>query len=333
MSAIRIGVLGAARIAPKAIIEPCTQISGISVTAIAASSQSKAAQFAEQHRVQIAHASYRKLIESDDIDIVYIALPPSAHEKWAIAAMRAGKHVLCEKPFAMNAQQARNMTVVADGENRVLMEAFHYRFHPYFACAIELLDNGAVGRVHSIDASFDVHIPFAENEFRHVTALGGGALMDLGCYPVHWLRTLIGAEPIVESATCKISTSGVDLTTTATFRFPHNVTGRIQCSMDIDAGVAHAAEIEINGDAGRIILSNPIAPHNGNSIWLENSQGISEKSISGRSTYYYQLLHFLQVVNHRESPIIDTADAVLNMQAIDSIYEAGGVDRSRLETC
>ncbi|NIO40326.1 MAG: Gfo/Idh/MocA family oxidoreductase, partial [Burkholderiales bacterium] len=127
---LRFGILGAARIAPIALLHPASLIPGAVVSAVAASSVEKAEAFARQHNIPRAATSYAALVESSDVDAIYNALPPNLHERWAVAALRAGKHVLCEKPFAMNALQARRMVKVGEASQRVLIEAFHYRFHP-----------------------------------------------------------------------------------------------------------------------------------------------------------------------------------------------------------
>ncbi|MBT8088956.1 MAG: Gfo/Idh/MocA family oxidoreductase, partial [Gammaproteobacteria bacterium] len=129
---IRFGILGAARIAPVAVIRPAALLPAVKVTAVAASSPGKARAFADQHDVPGIAENYSALIDSADVDAVYNALPPNLHEQWTVAALKSGKHVLCEKPFAMNAAQARRMVDTADASKRILVEAFHYRFHPYF---------------------------------------------------------------------------------------------------------------------------------------------------------------------------------------------------------
>lgn len=327
---LRIGILGASRIAPLALIHPATQLSGVSVAAVAASSVEKAQAFADEYNVADVSANYAALVESPHLDAIYNALPPDLHEQWSVAALKSGKHVLCEKPFAMNAAQAYRMVTVANDSRRLLVEAFHYRFHPYFRRVLDLLADDVIGDIRRIKARFDVRIPYSPSEFRHVPMLGGGALMDLGCYPVHWARTLLGSEPRVVQAECVRSEAGVDVATRAALRFPDGVTAEISTAMDETAAEKHHARVVIEGDKGRLTLENPIAPHNGNKIMLESNGSSHSESISGESTYYYQLQHFIAAVSGSEVPLTGGDDAVGNMQLIDNIYAAAAFARPEI---
>lgn len=324
---IRVGILGAARIAPAALIRPASMLANVQVAAIAASDFRKAELFAGENGIPIVHSGYAKLVTAPDIDAVYIALPPNLHEQWSVAALRAGKHVLCEKPFAMNATQARRMVMAADASQRVLLEAFHYRFHPYFRRVLKLLANDVIGGIRHIEAQFDVRIPYRSSEFRHNPMLGGGALMDLGCYPVHWVRALMGSEPRVLQAECVRSDTGVDVATHAPLCFPAGATAEIMTAMDDTAAEQHYAHVVIEGEKGRLTLENPIAPHNGNKIITEVDGTSRSESVAGESTYFYQLQHFVATIEGHEVPLTGGEDAIKNMQLIDNIYAAAGFER------
>ena len=299
----------------------------MSVAAIAASSVEKAQAFAEEHKIACVSSSYAALVSSPDIDAIYNALPPNLHERWSVAALQAGKHVLCEKPFAMNALQAERMVKAADASGRLLVEAFHYRYHPYFQRVLELLAEGVIGDIRHIEAQFDVRIPYSPPEFRHDPLLGGGALMDLGCYPVHWVRALMGSEPQVMEAECVRSKAGVDVATRASLRFPDGATAKISTAMDETAAEQHCARVVIEGEKGCLILENPIAPHNGNKIITEVDGVSRSESVAGEPTYYYQLQHFIAAVEGSEAPLTGGDDAINNMQLIDNIYAAAGFER------
>jgi predicted dehydrogenase len=324
---IRFGILGAARIAPLALIQPAALLPGVSVAAVAASSVEKAQAFADEHNIATASESYAALVESPHLDAIYNALPPNLHEQWSLAALRAGKHVLCEKPFSLNALQAGRMVTAANASQKVLIEAFHYRFHPFFERVLELVTSNVIGGIRHIDAQFDVRIPYRSSEFRHDPVLGGGALMDLGCYPAHWVRTLMGSEPRVVHAECVRSEAGVDVATRASLRFPDGATAGIATAMDATAAEQHYARVVIEGEKGRLILENPIAPHNGNKIITEVDGEIRSESVAGESTYYYQLQHFVAVIEGSETPLTGGQDAINNMQLIDNIYTAAGFER------
>jgi len=327
---IRFGILGAARIAPIALLEPAALLPGVEIAEVAASSVDKAQAFADEHNIAAVSESYAALVESPHVDAIYNALPPNLHERWSIAALEAGKHVLCEKPFAMNAAEARRMVTAANASERLLIEAFHYRFHPYFQRVLDMLANDVIGDIRHVEAQFDVRIPYSSSEFRHNPMLGGGALMDLGCYPVHWVRTLIGSEPQVTQAECVRSEAGVDVATRARLSFPGGATADIATAMHETAARRHYAHVVIEGEKGRLILENPIAPHNGNKITTDVDGASRSESVEGESTYYYQLRHFVAAVDGTESPLTGGDDAINNMQLIDNIYAAAGFERPEL---
>ncbi|MEM1263004.1 MAG: Gfo/Idh/MocA family oxidoreductase [Pseudomonadota bacterium] len=321
-SPIRIGLLGASRIARGAIIEPAQYIDGVEVTRIAASSAEKARRYASEHGIPVVEADYDALVSSDAVDLVYNALPPSGHCHWSQQALANGKHVLCEKPFAMNAVEARAMLAAAETSAGELIEAFHYRYHPLFEHVLATVASGRIGEIRSLKARFDVAIPYVEGELRHTLSVGGGALMDLGCYPVHWVRTIMGGEPTVVTANAVQERPGIDLEMRAALDFA-GVTAEIACSMAIDK--AFAAELRIVADRGSIVVTNPLAPHDGHSLVITVDGEMTSTSVDGQSTYWHQLTHVLDVIAGRATPVTGGADAVANMVAIDAIYRAAGM--------
>ncbi|MEO1474827.1 MAG: Gfo/Idh/MocA family oxidoreductase [Pseudomonadota bacterium] len=323
---MRIGCLGAARIAPAALIEPARQLDGVTVTAIAARDRSRAEEFAQTHDISGIETDYKTLIARSDVDIVYNALPPSRHSDLTIAALEAGKPVLCEKPFAMNAVEAKRMAEAAQRTGVLLMEAFHYRFHPAFARALDVVNSGALGSIIECEAEFSAEIADRPNELRHIYELGGGALMDLGCYPLHWSRTLLPGEPKIVSATAVCGRPNVDLTTEAELVFANDVNARIRTSMA--KGTARTAWFRITGTDAALHMFNPLAAHFGYKLSIERdgqSEVISEGTAGGPTTYDHQLRHFVDCLNGKAEPILTLEDAVANMTAIDAIYKAAGL--------
>src|SRR5689334_10727995 len=191
---IRIGVLGAAAIVPSALTGPAREVPEVQVTALAARDPKRAEAFARKHRIPKVHRTYDDLLADPQIDAIYNPLPNGLHAEWTIKALRAGKHVLCEKPFSSNANEAEKMAAAAKETGRVLSEAFAYRYHPLTTHMKDLLANGALGRIQSIEARFCFLLP-APSNIRYNYALAGGALMDAGCYPLSLVRFLIGLEP------------------------------------------------------------------------------------------------------------------------------------------
>ncbi|AXE63408.1 hypothetical protein BBF93_03625 [Hyphomonas sp. CACIAM 19H1] len=320
---VRIGILGAAKIAPKALIPQVKKRADCSVVAIAARDGARAGAFAGAHGIPEVVESYEALIARPDIDLIYNALPPHRHADLSIAALEAGKHVLCEKPFALNAPEARRMADAAERTGRHLIEAFHYRFHPMFLDILEKVRSGAIGRLCAMKADFSVRIPYAAEELRHRPDLGGGALMDLGCYPLHWLRTVAGSEPRLISARMEEGAAGIDLVTEAELEFPGGVPARLRTSMKPDQKIK--AFLAIKGSEGILRATNPIHPSRGNAISIQRGRDVTRYSVDGETTYDYQLAHVLDVIAGRATPLTGGADAVANMAMIDAIYETGGL--------
>jgi len=324
---VRFGILGAARIGPTALINRAASNLGASVVGVAASSPAKAEAYAADHRIARAFGGYEALLASPEIDAVYNALPPAYHARWSIAALEAGKHVLCEKPFAMDAGEARRMVDAARASGCQLLEAFHYRCHPFFRRGLELLRSGTIGAVRHIEAVFNARLPDRPGELRYIPALGGGALMDLGCYPVNALGALAGDGWRVTRASCERGPSGVDLTTAAELELDSGITAAVYCSMARPTPGSHDTHIRIEGEDGRLLLENFVAPHLGNRIRIEAGADIVEESAPERMSYDYQLDHFLAVVAGQEAPLTGGEDAIATMALIDAIYAAAGFER------
>ena len=176
---LRVGILGAAKIAPAALIEPARSMPEVQVAAVAARDLSRAQAYATTNGIPAAYDSYDALLARPDIDAIYNALPPSRHADLTIAALRAGKHVLCEKPFAMNAAEARAMVDAGTQSGRVLMEAFHYRYHPLFGALLDTVRSGQLGRLESIAATFVVPIPARDGELRFDAGANEASASDL----------------------------------------------------------------------------------------------------------------------------------------------------------
>jgi predicted dehydrogenase len=322
---IRIGILGAARIAPRGIITPANALLGAEVVAIAARNLERAQGFAAQHSIPMAFGSYAELIARDDVDLVYVALPPSAHLEWCVQALNRGKHVLVEKPFANNAQDAERMVAAARAAGRHILEGFHYRFHPLFDSALSRLRSGAIGRIRHIDAVFNAELPDTPGELRYVEELGGGALMDLGCYCLHWIRTVAGDEPTVVRASARCIAPGVDIETSADLAFTSGPTARLSCSMQPADG-ALLRRLRVQGDKGTLEIENPVSPHAGATLSIEGANALMPQIVSGgETTFHYQLRHVLEVIEGRATPLTGGEDALGNMRAIDAIYRAAGL--------
>ena len=317
---LRIGLIGASRIATTAIIAPAAARADVEVTAVAARDPKRARAYADTHGVPHVAADYASLIARDDVDLVYVGLPPAGHAAWTIAALEAGKPVLCEKPFARAAAEARAMVEASARTGQVLIEAFHYRFHAVMARALEVVGSGALGPLKKARALFQVPIPKDIDDLRWRADQAGGALMDLGCYPLHILRTLIGAEPEVVSAD-GVFDNGVDAAMSARLAFPGGVEAEISCSMIPETPGAMAV---LEGTEGRLEIINFLAPQMGCRMTTTIRGETTVLPTDGPTTYEAQLDHVLDVLAGRAAPVTGGADAIANMAAIDAIYRAAG---------
>jgi predicted dehydrogenase len=314
---IRIGILGAAKIAPRALLEPLRERTDAKATCVAARDPERARAYAEEHGIADVAPSYADLVARDDIDLVYVALPSSHHAEWSIKALQAGKAVLCEKPFALNASEARAMVAAAEAAGRPLIEAFHYRYHPVITETVRLIADAAIGRVVEAEADFSVPIPFQPQELRWLPETGGGALMDLGCYPLHALRTTLSVEPQVLSA-AMIMSRGVDETTEARFDFG-GVPAALKTSM---AEGGFSATLRIRGETGAIEIRNYVAPQLGCRMTVTQGDETTDLPVAPRATYAWQLDHVMDVLEGRAVPLTGGADAIATMSAIDAIRAA-----------
>jgi predicted dehydrogenase len=226
MDRVRIGTLGAARITPGALVRPGRQVPEVEVRAVAARDAERARTFARKHRIPVVHASYAELLADPEVDAVYNPLPNALHAQWTLAALAAGKHVLCEKPFTANAAEAAEVAEAAGQSGLTVMEAFHYRYHPFMRRLIELVGTDTVGPVRHVETWLCFPLPLF-SDIRYQYALAGGATMDAGCYAVNALRALGGGEPRVESARALLARPDVDRAMTASFRFPGGATGQM----------------------------------------------------------------------------------------------------------
>ncbi|HEY1829958.1 MAG TPA: Gfo/Idh/MocA family oxidoreductase [Acidimicrobiales bacterium] len=319
---IRIGVLGAARIAPQAIIKPAARTGAARVTAIAARDRTKAQAFASKHKIPTVLDSYDAILDDPAIDAVYIPLPNGLHGAWTIKAIEAGKHVLCEKPFTANADEARQVAEVAGHHpGVVVMEAFHYEYHPLAKRMVEIVQSGELGNLTDIDINFAA--PLARpGDIRYQLDLAGGAMMDMGCYPASLLR-LLTPGPRVTQASAKLSSPGVDRAMEARLSLPDGGTARIRCSM-FSTALLHL-HAEITGTDGSLSVFNPFAPHMWHRMKITTKSGTRRERFSRKATYDYQLEAFVAAVTEG-APFPTTAvDAIRTMELIDAIYAAAGL--------
>ncbi|MGO9032940.1 Gfo/Idh/MocA family protein [Mycobacterium sp.] len=319
---MQISVLGAARIAPTALIKPAKTNADVVVAAVAARDVSRARAFAVKHGIARVHDSYEALIADPDLDAVYNPLPNGLHGRWTRAALAAGKHVLCEKPFTANAAEAREIAELAAKSDRVVMEAFHYRYHPLALRIEEIIASGELGKLQRVEAALCFPLPNF-SDIRYNYSLAGGATMDAGCYAVHMVRTFGGSTPEVVSAQPKLRDPRVDRAMTAEVRFAEGHTGRIRCSMWSPRLLEISAHVV--GDQGELHALNPVLPQLYHRLSVRSSTGKRVERFPRRASYAYQLDAFAAAVLRGEPVKTTPEDAIENMTVVDAIYRTAGL--------
>jgi predicted dehydrogenase len=321
---LKIGVLGAANIAPGALIKPARRTGRAEVVSVASRDIDRARAFAQKHKIPRVADSYEALLADPELDAIYNPLPNGLHGRWTIAALDAGKHVLCEKPFTANADEARHVAEAAAAASHaglVVMEAFHYQYHPLTRRLVEIVQSGELGVIKEIEISFSAPL-IKRGDIRYQLDLAGGAMMDMGCYPISLLR-LLAAGPRVTSASAKLSSPGVDRAMDARFSLPEGGTARVRCSMFSSSVIRMHAEVV--GSEGTLKVFNPFAPQYGHRVRVETASGTRREKFSRRATYDYQLEAFAAAAEDG-APFPTTAvDAIRTMELIDATYVAAGL--------
>ncbi|MCX5329837.1 MULTISPECIES: Gfo/Idh/MocA family protein [unclassified Streptomyces] len=321
---LRIGVLGAARITERSLVDPA-RITGHRLVAVAARDRSRAEAFADEHGVERVVDSYADLLADPEIDVVYNPLANGLHGPWNLAALAAGKHVLSEKPSASNAEEAAEVREAAAKSGTVFMEAFHYLFHPVTRRLHEILASGEIGDLERVEALVAIAAP-PDTDPRWSLPLAGGAVMDLGCYSLHALRMLApfaGGAPRLVSARGgeRASAPGVDEWLDTELEFPGGATGAARCHMAYDG---LDMSIRIIGGRGEVSAPNFVLPHLDDRVVVRTAEGERTERLGTRSSYTYQLEAFAARVREGAAVPLDADDAVATMTLIDESYRAAG---------
>jgi predicted dehydrogenase len=242
---LRLGILGCANIA-RQFARDVAPSRALRIEAVASRDAAKAAAFAAEFGIARAHGSYEALLADAALDAIYIPLPNSLHAEWAVRAARSGKHVLCEKPLAMNLGEARAMFDAARQHRVMLLEAYPWWFQPQTAALLELLDSGAIGRVRLVQSTFGFSLrdPAGTN-IRSIAALGGGALLDAGSYCLSFIRLVMARAPRRVQASARLGPTGVDIATAATLHFDDGAVAQLSCGMD---GALHRHAVVVGTD-------------------------------------------------------------------------------------
>jgi predicted dehydrogenase len=320
---LRIGVLGASRIAEQAIVGPAAEL-GHRLVAVAARDRGRAEIFAEKYGVERVLDSYDEVLADAEVDAVYNPLANSLHGTWNIAAVRAGKPVLAEKPYANNADEARAVAAESKAAGVPVVEAFHYRYHPVMGRLLELIESGELGELRHVDVTMEMPSP-APDDPRWSLAMAGGVLMDLGCYGLHVMRTIgkvIGAAPEVVSASAVERDPGVDERCDVDLRIG-DVTARSAHSMVDDDFLF---TISVQGSRAEALVHNFVKPQEDDRLTVRTATGERVERLGTRGSYTYQLEAFAAHLTDGTPLPVDDADAIENMVLIDAAYRAAGLN-------
>jgi predicted dehydrogenase len=311
------GILSTARISEQ-VVPAIKATKHNHVVAVSSRDLTRARQFADKMQVPVAYGSYEELLADPTIQAVYIPLPNNDHKPWTIKALQAGKHVLVEKPFALNSYEAQEMVGVSVEKSLVLMEGFNYRYHSRIQKALETIKKGELGKLRFVHCSFSFPLENPD-DFRLVPALGGGALYDLGCYCVDFQRLAVGREPEAVQARYHAGGSGVDLQMQVTLDFGNQIYG----SFEVAFNAAHQNTVRIIGTDAVMTLDWPFTGKDKNvSMVIERGDEVQKVSYHPEDAIKNMVEHFYEVVIRKEIALYPLAESVKNMAIIDAIFQS-----------
>lgn len=313
---LRWGVFGAARIAQTLV--PAIEQAGGRVVAIASRDAQRGREFASRYGIERV-VSYQELLDDPEVDAVYNPLPNDLHLPWSQAALRAGKHVLCEKPLTLSAAQSAELAETAIQVKRLVFEAFAYRFSPVVTEALRIVQTGEIGEVRSCRGAFSFALPPGA-DFRWQPEHGGGALYDIGCYPVHLTRLLLG-EPLAVSAQARLAPGGVDLALHGTLRYARALAS-FQCAFDEE----HHEAFEVVGTSGRLSLHGHFFSSAREVRLCVNGQ---DRSVPYENAYAAMVRHVQELARQGPEHQRESAQAALaQAQVLDGLFHAAQEGRT-----
>jgi len=323
MAVVRFGILSTADIGMAKVTPAIQQADNCEVVAIASRTAGRAEEAAGELGIPDAYGSYEALLEADNVDAIYIPLPNDLHAEWTYRAAAAGKHILCEKPLAMTANQAQEMVDACAEAGVKLQEAFMYRHHPTWVEAIRLVRSGAIGTAQAVHSFFSYFNDDPTN-IRNRVENGGGAVMDIGCYNINLSRLVFDAEPtIVESVVRRDPEMGIDILTSAVLAFPRGGQSSFTCSTRAE----DFQRVHIVGTGGRIEIEIPFNIPPGVDTRISVTAGGEPPLAPATETvvfpaanqYMIQADLFARSILDDTPVPVDPSDAVANMRVIEAI--------------
>ena len=320
---LRIGILGAAGIAPRAIVFPA-HATNHQLVAVGARDKSRAEEFAKQYQIKKAYGSYQEVIDDPDVDVIYNALHNGAHAPWNIKALAAGKHVLSEKPSVSNAAEAKEVLAATNKSGKVFMEAFHYYYHPMFQRLLTIIKSGEIGEVIKVESALLTPTP-DKKDLRMQFALAGGSLMDVGCYALHSQRMIsqliADGEPTIVKTDSNAADGEVDTKLYIQLKYPNGVSGLARGDMETPV---FNAPLTVTGSKGSVHLPNFVSALDPRVI-VDLAGNKRVEHMPSLSTYTYQLLAFAEAVDLGKALKTDAKDALVQATLIDAAYLAANL--------
>ena len=300
----------------RALIGPLAASNHSRLLAVASRSQSSADVYAREWNIPRAHGSYDALLNDPEIDIIYNSLPNNLHAEWTIQALRAGKHVLCEKPIALTVAELDAMAAAAKESGRVLTEAFMYRHHLQTLKAKEMVESGLLGQLQLIRGSFT----FTLNRDTHRSdpRRGGGSIWDVGCYPISYARMIVGAEPLEVFGWQAKGPTGIDETFVGQMRFANDVHAQFDSSFKAPLRTS----IEIVGTDASLQIPIPFKPGSDENIFLKRGDDVETISVKGQEVYLGEVGDMTDAILLGKPPRVSLADSRGNISTITALIES-----------
>ena len=318
MNPVRWGILSTADI-NRLVIPPARESANVDLVAIASRDRGRAEEYGRQWEIPRAYGSYEELLADDEIEAVYISLPNNLHCEWAVRALEAGKHVLCEKPMSRHAAEVEEAFDAAERAGRILTEAFMFRHNPQTKRLRELVDEGSIGELRVIRACFSYAMYDTDN-IRLRTDVEGGSLMDVGCYCVNGSR-LLGGEPELVYGQQLIGPSGTDWVFTGTMQFREDVFALFDCG----TALTSRDELEAIGTEGSLFLDDPWHVDEPG-IELRRDGKVERIELPYENSYGLELENLSEAIRGEAEPLLGRADAVGNARAIEALFASAESD-------
>lgn len=318
---VRWGLLGTARI-NRRLIPAMRGASRSTIVAVASREHERADHYAREWQIPHAVGSYQALLERDDVDAVYVPLPNSLHVEWSLAAVAAGKHVLCEKPIALHPEEVVRLERAADAAQVVVAEGFMYRHEPLTRQVVALVREGAIGAVRTVTSGFTFALS-RTGDVRLDKSLGGGALLDVGCYPVSYACLLVNRDATDVAGVARRTSDGVDEEFTGLLRFPGD------CTASIFAGfrAAYRTWLDVTGSEGWLRVPNPFKPGALETIELERFGERQTIEVAGSAEpFVRQVEDFVGAVLDGTPPAVSLAESRRVAGALAALAAAAAVE-------